>query len=380
MNTKKPQLATAITLALGISATAVAETTEEKIKRLESELNALADVVEQQQEKSGGTSSFMDRTKIGGYGELHYNNTETDDGLSEKKELDFHRFVLFINHDFSDKTRFFSELELEHSIAGDEQVGEIELEQAYVEHDVSSNLQFKAGVVLLPVGIINETHEPTTFYGVERNNVEKNIVPATWWAGGIGLSGRSENGLSYDVMLHEGLNVPDTFKIRSGRQKTGKAKANDLAATGRVKFTGIAGLELGLTGQYQADFAQGATHGGSATLLETHAIYNKGPFQARALYAKWDLDSPAAEAANKDVQDGAYVEASYKVTPKLGAFIRQSQWDNGGAGDTKIEQTDVGVNYWLHENVVFKADYQSQSAADDSKASDGFNLGVGYQF
>ncbi|MEE9352362.1 MAG: porin [Thiotrichaceae bacterium] len=376
----KKALSLAVALGLGLTTAAYAETTEQKMKRLEAELNALADVVEQQQAKSGDGSSALSRTKIGGYGELHYNNTETDDGSKTKDELDFHRFVLFVSHDFNDKTRFFSELELEHSIAGDGKVGEIELEQAYIEHDITSNLQGKAGVIILPVGIMNETHEPTTFYGVERNPVEKNIVPATWWAGGVGLSGHNATGFSYDALIHEGLNVPDSFKIRSGRQKTGKATAKDFAATGRVKYTGVAGLELGVTGQYQSDFAQGASHGGDATLLETHAVYNKGKFGAKALYARWDLDGAAAKAANKDVQDGGYIEASYKITPKLGTFARYNVWDNGGTGDTEITQADIGVNYWLHDNVVFKADYQNQDANDKSKASDGFNLGVGYQF
>ncbi len=365
-------LAVGLAIGFGMVPIANAETTEEKVQRLQSELNALADVVESQSANAGGGAAS--RTKIGGYGELHYNNLESKD------ELDFHRFVLFLSHEFNDRTSFFSELELEHSIAGDGKVGEIELEQAYIEHKITDTLSGKAGVMILPVGIINETHEPPTFYGVERNPVEKNIVPATWWAGGIGLSGHNASGLSVDALIHEGLDVPDSFKIRSGRQKTGKATAKDLAFTGRVKYTGVPGLELALTGNYQSDFAQGAAHGGDATLIETHAVYNKGRFGVKALYANWDLGGDAAKAANKDSQDGAYIEASYKMTPKIGAFIRQSQWDNGGTGDTEFKQTDLGVNYWLNENVVFKADYQNQSHADDSKASDGFNLGVGYQF
>lgn len=358
-----------------------AETTDQKVQRLQSELNALADVVES---KGGRSNSSSSQTHVGGYGELHYNHLETDDGSKEKDELDFHRFVLFISHDFNERTKFFSELELEHSIAGEGKKGEIELEQAYIEHKISNSLSGKAGMIILPIGIINETHEPPVFYGVERNPVEKNIIPATWWAGGIGLSGHHPTGLSYDAMIHEGLNTPDTdgkrFTMRKGRQKTGKATAKDLAATGRIKYTGLPGLEIGLTGHYQSDFAQGAAHGGSATLLETHAAYQKGKLGIKTLYARWDLDGAAAKSANKEAQDGAYIEASYKVTPKLGAFVRQSQWDNGGAGDTEFQQTDLGMNYWLNDNVVLKADYQNQSHAKDSKASDGFNLGVGYQF
>ena len=375
-------------LSLAMTTMVNAETTKQKIERLEAELNSLADVVEQQQAKSGDSATALQQTKIGGYGELHYNNTEKDSASginapATKNELDFHRFVLFVNHDFNEKTRFFSELELEHSIAGEGQVGEIELEQAFIEHDISSNLQGKAGIVMLPVGIINETHEPTTFYGVERNPVETNIIPATWWAGGVGLSGHNASGFSFDALLHEGMNLPDdgNFKIRNGRQKTGKATAKDFATTARVKYTGLAGLEFALTGQYQSDYSQGnIANGGSATLIESHIAYQKGSFGARALYARWNLEGAAAKAVNKDIQEGSYLEASYKITPKLSAFVRYNAWDNGGAGDTETTQADLGVNYWLTDDVVFKADYQNQDARNRSKASDGFNLGVGYQF
>ncbi len=368
-------------LCLGLSMAGVvnAETTEQKIERLEAELNALADEVERQQE-SASEAKTSGRTKVGGYGELHFNSTETDDGSASKDELDFHRFVLFLNHDFNEKTRFFSELEVEHSSAGDGKGGAVELEQAYIEHDIGSNFQGKAGLILVPVGIINETHEPATFYGVERNVIAKYILPTTWRVGGVGLSGHNAKGFSFDAILHEGLNIPDTFNIRSGRQSTGNAVAKDFAVTGRLKYTGIAGLELAATAQYQSDFAQGAVYGGSATLLETHAAYTRGSIGVRALYARWDLEGSAAQLADKDVQSGGYVEASYKVTPKVGAFVRYNVWDNGGVGDTEITQTDLGVNYWLNDKVVFKADYQNQTASNNSKASDGFNLGMGYQF
>jgi hypothetical protein len=389
-----PTVASIIALMLTSTAHG-AENTEQKLKRLEAEMqelreqiSATADKVEaapasSSSKHTGGLSNG--RTHISGYGELHYNNLESDDGSKTKDEIDFHRFVLEFGHEFNETTRFFSEVELEHSIAGDGKKGEIELEQAYIQHDFNNNLSGSAGVMLIPVGLINETHEPPAFYGVERNPVEKNIIPATWWAGGVALSGKANNGFSYDLMVHEGLKIKDDgqFKIRGGRQKTAKASAKDFAVTGRVKYTGISGVELGLTAQHQSDYMQGATNGGSANLVETHVAVNKGPLSVKALYANWSLDGDAAAASNKDKQDGAYIETGYKITPKVGVFARHSVWDNGGIGDTKMKQTDVGVSYWLNKHAVFKADIQSQSAGDglpQSKAFDGFNLGVGYQF
>jgi len=327
-------------------------------------------------------------TTIGGYGELHYNNLEDENGDSTGDQIDFHRFVLFFGHEFTDNLRFFSELELEHSIAGDGKAGEIELEQAYIEYDMNESHRVKGGVFLLPVGIINETHEPDTFYGTERNAVEKNIIPATWWEGGLMFSGDIANGFAYDLAVHSGLDVSkkgdvSTFKIRDGRQKVGKAQADDLAYTGRLKWTAIPGVELAATMQYQEDITQGnVTDTEGAVLFETHAVINQGPFGFRALYAEWDLDGSAPEATGYDEQVGWYVEPSYKINKYFGVFARYSEWDNQ-AGDNSIEseydQFDIGVNWWPHKNVVVKADYQDQEKEDGSELK-GINLGLGYQF
>ncbi len=350
-------------------------------KQLSEQLEVQMEVTEKAASEQTSQHASKGKSSIGGYGELHFNSFEDQDN-----KLDFHRFVLFFGHEFNDNIRFFSELELEHSIAGESQTGEIELEQAYIEMDLNDKHSAKAGVFLLPVGIINETHEPDTFYGVERNPVEKDIIPATWWEGGIALNGQLGAGLSYDVAYTSGLATPTTganaYKIRSGRQKVGNAKANDGAVTGRLKWTGMPGLELAATMQYQADLtqAQGAVGtDASATLFETHAVYQQGPFGLRALYARWDVDGTAAKAVGRDEQMGWYIEPSYRINPEWGVFARYNVWDNnaGDAADTEKKQTDVGVNYWPHENVVLKFDVQRQSGAANT---DGFNLGLGYQF
>jgi len=333
---------------------------------------------------TGSRASWAERTRVGGYGEIHYNNLDGSGGASDLDRIDFHRFVLFVNHEFSDRIRLFSELELEHSIAGEGKVGEIELEQAYVEFDLNDSNRARAGLFLLPVGILNETHEPATFYGVERNPVESNIIPSTWWAGGAGLAGEIGGGFSYDLAMHEGLKTAGASKyaVRSGRQKTGNATASDFAGTARLKWTGLPGVELAGSVQYQSDMTQGADlTAGSATLVETHAIINKGPFGLRALYARWDLDGTGPAAIGADVQQGWYVEPSFRLSDQWGLFARYNAWDNqaGLSGNTGKQQTDFGVNYWPHPDVVIKADYQRQDN-DDGKNQDGFNLGLGFQF
>jgi hypothetical protein len=335
-------------------------------------------------------ANFADKTSIGGYGELHYNNLSGKGGASDKDEIDFHRFVLFFGHEFTDNIRFFSEIELEHSLVKDtddgSNGGEVELEQAYIDFDLNEQHTARAGLFLLPVGIINETHEPPTFYGTERNPIEKNIIPATWWAAGAGAHGEFGAGFSYDAYVHSGLSVSDSFSVRSGRQKVSKAKANDPAATVRLKYTGVPGLELAVSAQHQQNMGQGLVAGlDSGNLIETHAIWSTGPFTLKALYAAWDIDGSAVKAAGADQQKGFYVEPSYKLSEQLGIFARFNQWDNkagsnsGSAENSEKEQWDFGVNYWPHEDVVIKADYQYQNN-DDGKDQNGLNIGLGYQF
>lgn len=356
-------------LVLGLSASlfvpgaAIAQPTESRIQALEEQVEMLADALEQR------STASSNRTSIGGYGELHYNNYDDQTDM-----IDFHRFVLFFGHEFSDNIRFFSELELEHSLAGEGKPGEVELEQAYVEFDINENTRAKGGLFLVPVGILNETHEPPTFYGVERNPVESRIIPSTWWEAGAALNGELGEGLAYDVAVHSGLD--GGTNIRGGRQKVASATAEDLAFTARLKYTGIAGLELAATLQNQGDMTQtSADNIDGGILFEAHAAYQGEHFGARALYASWDIEGAGAGTA--DNQEGYYIEGSYRFTEAFGVFARQNVWNLDTALEDN-EQTDVGFNYWPHPNVVIKFDVQSQNAAAGDR--DGFNVGIGYQF
>jgi len=356
-----------------------------QLKTTEQQVAATHEQVEKVASKpTSGLASWAEKTRIGGYGEMHYNNLNGKGGASDKDEIDFHRFVLFLGHTFNERTRFFSELEVEHSIAGEGQNGEIELEQAYIEHDFTLNHRGKAGLFLLPVGIMNENHEPPAFYGVERNSVEKDIIPATWWAGGAALSGQLGDSFSYDLAVHEGLatTAANSYKPRDGRQKTSESRAKNLATTARLKWTGLPGIEIAGSIQYQSDITQSLdATAGSANLYELHGIFSKGPFTVKALYAQWNLDGSGPAAIGADKQNGWYVEPSYKLSEQWGIFARYSLWDNK-AGDnvgSQKKQVDTGVSWKPHPDVVLKADYQKQDN-DDGKNQNGFNLGVGYQF
>jgi hypothetical protein len=368
------------------------EEQKREIERLKARLNETDEKVEATGERveevaakepSGGgmVEGWWNKTSIGGYGELHYNGGERD-------EIDFHRFVLYFGHEFTERLRFFSEVELEHSLSGDGEPGEVELEQAYVEYDFTERLQGKAGLFLLPIGILNETHEPPTFFGVERNIVETNIVPTTWWEGGVAGRAILGRGFSADLAYHSGLAVSTTgsgaYLIRGGRQKVAEAPAEDPAVTGRLKWTGLPGVELAVSAQYQDDLTQNVQNI-SAVLLETHAAIRRGPWWLRALYARWDLDGDQPKAIGRDEQYGWYVEPGYIFDTRiggLGLFARYAETDNaaGDATDSKIKETTVGLNYWPHPQVVLKADYQWQSVPPGVVDDDRVNLGVGFMF
>ena len=326
----------------------------------------------------GGSRSgagWWEKTSIGGYGELHLNT-------GDKDQIDFHRWVLFINHSFTDRIKLFSEFELEHSLAGDGAPGEVELEQAYIEFDLDEGRFAKAGLFLLPVGLLNEVHEPNTFFGVERNNVEKNIIPTTWWEAGLGYTKNFDNGVGFDFAFHSGLNVGGDFNIRSGRQKVAEADATNYAATARVRYAND-GLSLSGFAQIQSDIAPLNAEDNQAILLGATAQYNVGGFAVRALAAHWDIDGASFDAADADSQWGYYVEPSYTWEfdngSRFGAFARYSSYQYAKGGRIENDEYTVGVNYWPIDNVVLKADYnvlKENGKADNNT----LNFGVGYSF
>ncbi|MBT5188020.1 MAG: porin [Kordiimonadaceae bacterium] len=377
---------TALEKMMGITQQTAIEN-KEKVEVTEKMIEATVTAIEEGSMASAGPST--NGTSLGGYAEMHFNGGETD-------QIDFHRFVMFMGHEFTDKIRFFSELEVEHSLSGNGKPGEVELEQAFVEFDIAENTYASVGLQLVPVGIINETHEPPTFYGVERNNVEKNIIPATWWEAGVKFSGKLDDSVRYDAMVHSGLKTPITgqsgaFNIRSGRQKVAKASWKNTAYTGRLSWMAAPGVTFGASFQYQSDLTQTSAEPTSATLIEAHAdiqhqLSTNSQLGLRALYAQWNLDSTEAELLGKDIQKGWYIEPSYKYNidseQSIGIFARYSMWDNtaGSAIDTANKQTSFGLNYWPHENVVLKADYQIDNYANITKEDNRVNLGLGLQF
>jgi len=334
--------------------------------------------------EAGTTDNWWQRTSVHGYGELHYNGGDQD-------EVDFHRAVIGVQHRFTDQLKAEAELEIEHSVSGDGEPGEVLLEEAKIEYQHADWLEASAGLFYVPLGILNPRHKPADYFGVERNTVERDIIPTTWSEAGVLLGGDIGAGFGYRVAAHSGLDVPiagaNAFKPRNGRQNAAEAEAENGALTAALLWRGLPGVELGLAGQYQSDITQGAL-GIDATLFSAHADILYQGFGLRGLYARWDLNQVPGgpQTIGRDLQYGWYLEPSYRFDTgigQFGLFARYSERDNeaGDGTDSTILQFDVGTNYWPHPQVVIKADYQWETRpAASGRDDDRVNLGIGYQF
>ena len=349
--------------------------------------------------KKIAAGSWAAKTSVGGYGELHSEILTGQDGANDINRNDIHRFILFVGHEFSDSIRLATELEIEHSFIGDGNPGDVVLELMWLEMDINSNHHFRAGADILPIGLLNLTHEPTTFYGVDRNSVEAEVIPTTWTEATAGLWGSIAPGWNYNLNVHSGLVIPTTgssaMRPRSGRQKVGNATDQDIAIMGRILYNGMPGLEVAYTFDYHSDYTGTADAiEADSWLNEFHVHYeHRSGFGMRALYARWDFSEDNGfdpEAFDADDIMGWYVEPSYKtdiMMGQLGVFYRYSVWNerDGTAGNpfVQMHSHNMGVNWWPMDNqsVVFKFEYQNEDGDGASSGShDGIKFGLGFQF
>jgi FtsZ-binding cell division protein ZapB len=370
----------------------------ETIQQLKAEINELKSAVKMQGEiqeasvsRIAKTAKKFEKLHLGGYGELHYNDTETDAG-SKSRSIDAHRFVLFFGYDFTDRVRFRSEFELEHGLVADtadgSNGGEVELEQMYIEMDLTANTSTKAGVILVPVGILNENHEPPTFYGVERNDVEKYLIPTTWWAGGLLVTHKMNNGLTLEAMFHEGMKGTTAGYIRAGRQKSASATANDWAYTLRATYSGFPGLKASVFYNHQSDFTQVSSDNiDKLDIWGASAIYSFGDgYEVRALHVNAEFDGKVETAAfftnGFDEQQGTFFEAS-KRFGDLGFFVNNSNV-SGESISRQYTVMQYGFSWWYPgSNAVLKVNYYDKEYSNPSKQtsnSDGVHVGMGYEF
>ena len=345
-------------------------------------------------------------TVLTSYGELNYNRPIR---AKENAQADARRIVFGFQHRFDDKTKLVTEIELEHAVTSASDAGEVAVEQAYVERQLTPTWAMRAGLFLMPVGLLNENHEPTAYYGVERNFVETAIIPSTWREGGVQLAGHFDNGLTlqggittsfdlnkWDAASSEGKESP----LGSIHQELALAKSHDLALFGAANWRGIPGLLLGgsiFTGQ--ATQAQ-AVEKARITLWDLHARWTPGRWDLSALYTRATISNTAALNAalvgNPTLIpksfDGYYIQGAYKVWSHedyaLSPFVRWEQFNTArsyadlGPGLTpdaaRAERVvTLGANLQVSPGVVVKADYQRFRENGDQNR---VNLGLGWSF
>jgi hypothetical protein len=354
--------------------------------------------------------SAQEATTIGGYGEIHYTNLS---GRHTPGEINLRRFVLYLAHTFDDRLSFRSELEVEDAkIEGGSAGGEVALEQAFLDYRVSDRVTLRTGLVLPPVGIVNETHEPPTFNGVERPAFDHDVLPTTWRELGLGVLGTLPigEGWSYRLYVVNGLKASgfsDAEGIREGRQEGQQASFANPSLTGRLEWV-RPGLRLGGSFWYGGTSA-GDTLLGTGTFAAPVAVvsadgrYDRGPLSLRGVFATIsvsDADTINAlygSAAGSRIT-GGYVEAAYNILPllaarskqRLNAFVRHERYDTQAsvpAGMTRDAQfarrvTTLGLTYKPTWNTAFKGDYEVRRTAAGGGVGEGetLRLGIGYQF
>jgi hypothetical protein len=342
---------------------------------------------------------------LSGYMDFHFNKLEHQDAV-----IDFHRFVLLFNHTFTPRIRFVGELELEHALVeGLEEKGELELEQAYLDFLISRAFNIRAGMVLVPVGIINERHEPPVFNGVERPLVDTVIVPTTWFETGVGVHGEIGRGWRYRGYVTAPLNAAEFSAedgIREGRQKGSRANAGRVATTGRLEYVGLRGLTLGTSGwSGPSGFEFRPRFDVPVRLAEADARFSRDRFEAKFEFAQVWVDN--ADLLNDaltrrvgvspnigEVMRGYYAEAAYRIVSgarlgDVGAFARYEEFNTQhrmATGNVPLPQFDrdawiVGATYWPDPDIAVKVDYSIvRSRSSIVQAPNSFNVGLGWWF
>ncbi|MGZ4959356.1 MAG: hypothetical protein ACXV7J_08890 [Methylomonas sp.] len=362
---------------------------------------------------------------IGGYGEAMYTNyaNPRGDSTTNKDSADLERAVIYLGYKFNDWIILNNEIEFEHASTGEgaESKGEVSVEFSQLDFLLNPKYNVRAGLMLVPMGFINEMHEPTTYHGNHRPDVERFIIPSTWREMGAGLFGEILPGLQYRMYAMNGLNAKEfsNIGISEGRQGGSNAKAEDFAFTGRLDYTPdfAPGLMIGtstfLGNSSQKDIVNFDNQAVNVftQLYEGHIQYKYRGLELRALGAWGKINN--TEFLNTQIAGtgpvgkenfGWYAEGAYDIMPLLwknssqylAPFIRVERYNtlaavatdpNTGTAFDKSTGLDrwiyqAGLSYKPIDNIVIKADYRN---INDQKLvpagvpfGDEFNLGFGF--
>ena len=352
---------------------------------------------------------------IGGYGQLDYNQPISDKYMDNGK-LDVHRLVMLFGYNFNEKLKFVSEIEYEH-------VREVYVEQAFLQYKLNDYMNFRGGLLLIPMGIINEYHEPPTFNGVERPMLDKYIVPTTWREMGFGLSGNIiDASLKYQLYLVNGFSGYDGSAklngangLRKGRQKGAESFVSSPNLSTKIDFYGLRGLNLGLSGYFGK--TQSTAYNGlerndnhaisiaDSTVIGVSMLGFDFRYQIKGLALRGQFIQSLFQNTKEynqhlssdmgNVMLGYYAEISYDVLSlsknskqQLLPFVRFEMYDTHHKVDDNVLKDDSynktyitgGLSWKLSPQVVIKSDYQFYKSKDDKEYSQMFNAGIGIMF
>lgn len=379
---------------------------------------SLSLTAQNQQENIGLVERIMNKESgklvIGGYGQIDYNQPLIND-QSNNGQLDVHRLVMLFGYHFNDKLQLFTEIELEH-------VKEVYVEQAFINYKFNRYFQIKAGLMLIPMGLVNELHEPTVYYGVERPLLDNKIVPTTWREIGIGVHGNiHEISLKYQLYIVNGFlgyNEASTFRgsdgFRKGRQKGAESVISSPNISAKINFYAVPRLQLGLAsyiGKSQSTLYNGIPNNDTPALQEADssivniamfgldATYRISGFQLRGQWI-WVNNGNVSEYNALGQTDlgkqmmGYYIELGYNVfktmkfKSELIPFVRYEfiNTHHDVAAGMEINpgyETQLitsGLNWKINSGVVLKVDYQFIKTAAQTEYNHAFNAGVGFVF
>ncbi len=354
------------------------------------------------------------RVTIGGYAQLDYNQPVSSD-VYRNGTLDVHRMVILFGYKFNDRAQFISELELEH-------VDEVSVEQAFLNYRILPWLNFRGGLMLIPMGIINEYHEPPIYNGVERPNVDNRIVPTTWRELGAGFSGSfNQVSLKYQVYLMNGFKSYDgatylngSNGLRNGRQKGAESFMSSPNLAAKVDYFGLPGLKVGLSGYFgktqstlynnlSKDNSAGIARADSSvvgvSMIGVDSRYAKNGLEIRGQYIMTYIRNTAQynKFSSKDLASelsGWYAEVGYNVFQKsnlrsaLVPFVRYEEYDTHKKVEGTVvrnqayDKTEItaGIGWRATPELVFKGDYAWVKSAANDNYTGQVNLGIGIMF
>ncbi|TDI81541.1 MAG: hypothetical protein E2O83_00735 [Bacteroidetes bacterium] len=343
---------------------------------------------------------------LGAYGELTYNQPEGANG-----ELDVQRLVLLLGYKFDDRTQFVTEIEIEH-------VEEIFVEQAFINYAVGDNVSLRGGLMLIPMGIINEYHEPTTFNGTERPAVDNVIVPTTWRELGVGVTGRfPDASVGYQAYIFNGFKSTDidgeggvkgflkgSNGLRGGRQKGIKSTVDSPTFSTKIEYYGFPGLRMGLSGYFgktqaadDVEHLDGATIGISMVGFDVRYAFRKITARGQFIYASLSDTQAYNTLTGQDLGSallGYYGEVAYNILPlsarqRLFAFARYEKYDTHASTNGMLVRNDAynrtdittGLSYHIAQGVVIKGDYQFRdNNVANGNVANRLNFGIGVWF